>query len=337
MPELNFTNARILVVDDEPANVRFLERLLAKHGYSDVTTCSDSRDAADQLARTPPDLLLLDLHMPGLTGFDILDQLLPAAAYGEFMPVLVLTADATPAAKLKALEAGATDFLTKPLDASEVVLRIRNHLRTRFLHLHMKDQIALRTMEMERGQIETLERLAQAAEFRDDDTGQHTRRVGEMAARLACQLGFVSDQVELIRRAAPLHDVGKIGIPDAILNKPGRLTDEEMAVMRTHTTIGGTILAAGQSDLMRMAEQIARTHHERWDGAGYPAGLRAEAIPLTGRIVAVADVFDALSSDRPYRPAWAPEKVRAEIQNGIGSHFDPRVAEAFLDAGPPEC
>lgn len=331
MREVEFAEARILIVDDEPANVRFLERLLAKQGYTEVASCSDSRAVADQLARCPPDLLLLDLHMPGVSGFEILDQLRDTATVDESIPVIVLTADATSGAKLKALESGATDFLTKPLDATEVVLRIRNHLRTRFLHLRIEERVAERTQEVEQGQIESLERLAQAAEFRDDDTGQHTRRVGQMSALLAASLGFAPKQVELIRRAAPLHDVGKIGIPDAILNKPGPLSPEEMAVMRTHTTIGGNILSAGKSNLVCIAEQIARTHHERWDGTGYPCGLKAESIPLAGRIVALADVFDALSSDRPYRTAWPEERVREEIRRGMGSHFDPTMTEAFLD------
>ena len=325
-------HARILVVDDEPANILFLERLLAREGYMQVVSCTNPREVTDHFARTPPDILLLDLHMPGLSGFEILEQLHPALM-GHVLPVVVLTADATPRARLKALESGATDFLTKPLDAAEVLLRIRNHLRARFLHLHVEAQVRARTEEVERGQIESLERLAQAAEFRDDDTGQHTRRVGEMSARLAKALGFADSQVALLRRAAPLHDVGKIGIPDAILNKPGRLTPDEMAVMRTHATIGASILAGSRSELVVMAEQIALSHHERWDGGGYPHGLREDAIPLTARVVTLADFHDALSSDRPYRPAWPADRVVAEIRRETGAHFDPVVAEAFLDLG----
>lgn len=335
MPQLDFAHARIVIVDDEPANILFLERLLGKHGYTQVVSCSDPCEVLGQLARYSPDLLLLDLHMPGLSGFEILEQL-PAATDGHFVPVIVLTADATVGAKRKALDAGATDFLTKPLDATEVLLRIRNHLRTRYLHLHMEAQVNARLHEVEQGQIESLERLAQAAELRDDDTGQHIRRVGSLAARLAAELGFAPERVELIRQAAPLHDVGKIGIPDAILKKPGRLTPDEMAIMRSHTTIGASILGGGQSELMRMAEQIARTHHERWDGTGYPDKLREESIPVVGRVVAAADVFDALSSDRPYRPAWSAEKVLEEIgRGGAGGHFDPIVAEALLDLLSP--
>ena len=178
--------------------------------------------------------------------------------------------------------------------------------------------------------FEVVERLAQAAEFRDDDTGQHTRRVGELSARLAEAFGLPAHEVELIRRAAPLHDVGKIGVPDGVLLKPGRLTTDEFDVMKRHTLIGAELLAGGSSPLMAMAETIARSHHERWDGAGYPERLAGEAIPLPARIVAVVDFYDALSSDRPYRPAWSRERVLAEIERGIGTHFDPRVARTLL-------
>jgi HD-GYP domain-containing protein (c-di-GMP phosphodiesterase class II) len=181
------------------------------------------------------------------------------------------------------------------------------------------------------GQNEVLERLAGAAEFRDDDTGRHTRRVGDVSARIAKALGFDDGRVELVRRAAPLHDVGKIGIPDGILLKPGKLTDRELAVMRTHTTIGARILTGGQSDIVTMAEHIARSHHERWNGTGYPDGIQGERIPIEARIVAIADVFDALRSDRPYRKAWSLELVLDEIRRLRGSHFDPTIADVFLD------
>ena len=187
------------------------------------------------------------------------------------------------------------------------------------------------------GQLEVLERLAAAAEYRDDETGQHTHRVGTLAAKLARALGLPAEQVELVRRAAPLHDVGKIAIPDSILLKPGRLTAEEYAVMQAHALVGARILSGGRSPLVQMAERIARGHHERWDGTGYPDGVAGEQIPLEARIVAVADVYDALTSDRPYRPAWPRERVLAEIAQSAGTHFDPRVARAFLDlAAEPE-
>jgi len=179
-------------------------------------------------------------------------------------------------------------------------------------------------------QTEILDRLAGATEFRDDDSGRHTQRVGELAARIAGELHLPPDRIELIRRAAPLHDVGKIGVPDAILFKPGKLTERETAIIRSHTLIGSRLLANGHSNIVKMAERIARSHHERWDGTGYPDGLRGNAIPLEARIVAVADVFDALRSDRPFRKAWSLEMVLDEIRRLRGRHFDPAVVDAFL-------
>ena len=233
--------------------------------------------------------------------------------------------------------AGAKDFLAKPFDAQEVVLRIRNLLETRVLHRALatqntllEERIRQRTRELEAAQAEVLERLAAATEFRDDDTGQHTQRVGALAARLAEALGLSADWVALIRRAAPLHDVGKIGIPDRILHKPGRLTPRELEVMRTHAVLGARILAGGTSPLMTMAERIARGHHERWDGLGYPDGLRGEETPLEARIVAVADVVDALTHARPYRAAWPLSDVLEVVRRGRGTHFGPTVADALL-------
>jgi putative nucleotidyltransferase with HDIG domain len=194
----------------------------------------------------------------------------------------------------------------------------------------LEQSVAQRTEELERTQSEVLERLAQAAELRDDDTGEHTRRVGTTAAAIAHELGLGEDEVELIRRAAPLHDVGKIGVPDELLLKPGRLSDEEFEKMREHTTLGAQILSSPAFPLMRAAEEIAISHHERWDGRGYPNGLAQQDIPLPGRIVAVADVFDALTNSRPYKPAWSVEEAIAEIARGSGSQFDREVVEAFL-------
>jgi putative two-component system response regulator len=306
-----------------------------------VRTTTDAREVATLVAADEPDVVLLDLHMPGRDGFGVLDDLAPYTratdSAGGPLPVIMLTGDTSPAVKRKALAHGAKDFVAKPFDAPEVVLRIHNLLETRALHRALRQQNAVlevtvreRTRALEDAQTEVLERLAAAGEFRDDDTGQHTRRVGDGAARLASALGLSAPQIELIRRAAPLHDVGKIGIPDHVLLKPGRLTPEELAVMQTHTTLGARMLAGGNTELVQMAERIALCHHERWDGTGYPRGLAGDAIPLEARLVAVVDVYDALTSDRPYRRAWEVSKVRAHIEEGAGGHFDPLVVAAFL-------
>jgi putative two-component system response regulator len=250
--------------------------------------------------------------------------------------VLVLTADATQEVKRRALRSGARDFLTKPYDVDEVLLRIANMLDIRFLTMRLTDQNAAledrvleRTRELEEAHIETFERLALAAEYRDDDTGQHTRRVGRMASLLAQELGLDVERVERLERAAGLHDIGKIGVPDGILLAPRKLTPEEFEVVKTHTVIGASILSGSRSPLMLMSEEIAWSHHERWDGTGY-AGVVGADIPLVGRITTVADVFDALTHERPYKEAWPLDEAIAEIRRQRGQQFDPRVVDAFV-------
>jgi putative two-component system response regulator len=234
---------------------------------------------------------------------------------------------------------------------AEVLLRIRNLLRTRFLHIEVQHQnhvleerVRERTRELEEAhhailnhtqdlreaQIETIERLAAAAEYRDDDTGQHVHRVSQNCARIALALNWPDASIDLLRKASPLHDVGKIGIPDHILLKPGKLTSEEWETMKAHTLIGASILSGSRFPLLQMAEEIALTHHEKWDGTGYSPGLCGEAIPVSGRIVAVADVFDALTHERPYKKAWPVNEAIGEIRSQSGRHFDPAVVEAFL-------
>jgi len=220
----------------------------------------------------------------------------------------------------------------------EVLLRIRNLLSAWFLHIlpqqqnvMLEEKVRERTRELEASQLEVLERLAQAAEFRDDDTGKHTQRVGEMAARVASAMGLPKEQIEYIRQAAPLHDVGKIGISDTILLKPGKLTDEEFETIKEHAAIGARLLTNGHSKLVQLAEIIAHSHHERWDGRGYPQKLKEEEIPIEGRIVAIADVFDALTNERPYKKAWPVGEAQSEIEKQSGKQFDPRVAAALLE------
>jgi putative two-component system response regulator len=327
---------KILIVDDEEANVLLLEQLLRREGYAKITSTTDPRQALPTFQKFQPDLLLLDLMMPHLDGYAVMKQLKPRIPPGGFLPILVITADVSTPTKHRALADGATDFLTKPIDATEAVLRVHNLLEMRYLHSQLEGEnerlevkVRERTWELEGTQLEVLARLALAAEYRDDDTGEHTRRVGHVSALLAEALGLPLTQVKLIRQAAPLHDVGKIGIPDTILLKPGKLTPEEFSVIKTHTTIGSNMLGGGLFTLMQMAETIALTHHEHWDGTGY-RGLKGEEIPLPGRITTMADVFDALTHERPYKKAWPLAQVREEIAKQSGRQFDPRVVEAFI-------
>lgn len=340
MLEETIKNAQILIVDDQEANVFLLKGLLQRAGYANLKSTTDSRQTSTLFEEIHPDLILLDLMMPRLDGFQVMELLRPLIPDGTYLPILVLTADVNPQAKQRALAGGAKDFLTKPFDPTEVLLRIRNLLETRFLHLQLQNQnqildgkVRERTQELEEARIEILERLAIAAEYRDDVTGKHTQRVGQTAVLLARALGLPEDQVALIRRAAPLHDVGKIGIPDHILLKPGKLTAEEFEVMKTHTTIGARILSGSRFPLLQMAEEIALTHHECWDGTGYPQGLKGDATPLAGRIVAVADAYDAMTNDRPYRRALSSREAWGILWDGAGTQWDGTVVEAFASTG----
>lgn len=322
-------SARILVVDDTDANLRLMTRILTKAGYSNIQTTDKSEFVVAMVDEFDPDLILLDLHMPGVDGFEVLERLGPAIGAG-FLPVLILSGDLTSESKRRALSLGAKDFLSKPFDNVEVILRIKNLLETRFLHLSMEERIKDRTAELEQSRIEILERLARAAAIHDDDTGRHTQRVGDLSADIARDFGLSNATIELIRRAAPLHDVGKIGIPDAILRKPGNLTEEEMAIMRSHTVIGAELLSGGQSELMLMAERVALSHHEWWDGTGYPEGRKSTDIPVEAAIVALADFADALSHRRPYRAAWPMTDILREIKKRSGTQFDPRLVEILI-------
>lgn len=331
-------SARILIADDEVANVQVLTRLLTRHGYTEIASTTHSVNVVGMFRDFEPDIVLLDLHMPGFDGVAIIEALNAQIPAGSYVPILVLTGDSTAEAKRRTLAAGAKDFLNKPFDISEALLRIRNLLETRRLHVdltrandHLEEQVQVRTRQVEASQIEILERLAAAVEFRDDDTGQHTRRVGHIAAELARALGLSATEQALLRRAAPLHDVGKVAVPDSILLKPARLTPDERAIMQHHAETGARILARGRSPLLRMAEQIAMSHHERWDGSGYPHGLAGDAIPLAARLTSVADIFDALSHDRPYRQAWEPARVFAELARESGAGLDPAIVAACLE------
>ena len=327
--------ARILIVDDEPANVLLLERLLTRAGYENVVSTTDSAQALPLCTQSPPALVLLDLHMPVPDGFEVMRQLDPWIAEGA-LAVIVLTADTTRDVRQAALSGGAKDFLVKPLDAIEVLLRIKNQLETRLLHVELRRQALVLEQrvyeqheDLDDARLEMLQRLARASEYRDDDTGEHTQRVGRISGLIARKLGLDAEDAELIQHAATLHDVGKIAVPDNVLLKPGALTAEEFELMKTHVRAGADMLANSRSPLLQVAERIALTHHEWWDGGGYIEGLRGDEIPLPGRIVAIADVFDALTHDRPYKRAKPLETALDEIRSLRGRQFDPRVVDAF--------
>ena len=337
----NISEARILAVDDESVNVQLLQAMLAAAGYSHVIGITDPRRVSRLCEEHSFDLILLDLNMPHLDGFAVLEQLQAQPYAGSQLPILVLTADDSAETKRRALSLGATDFLTKPFDIVELTLRIRNALQTRSLMLELRDQnqvleqrVAERTRDLELARIDAMERLARVVEYRDDVTHLHAQRVGVLSAKLAQQMGLPAGDIELIGRAAPLHDIGKIGTPDAILLKPAKLTSEEFERIKTHTTDGAHILANGRTTLIQMAQQLALTHHERWDGSGYPSGLRGEEIPLVSRIVTVTDVYDALTHVRPYKRAWTQEQALAEIRSVSGHQFDPAIVEVFLRQTP---
>ncbi len=337
MSEFNFADARILAVDDQVQNVTVLQRLLVRDGFTHVVTTTSPREAIQLFESERPDLVLLDLHMPEMDGFAVLEALTPRIPVDTYLPIVFITADADTHLKKKALSLGAKDFVNKPFDATEIVLRIRNLLEARFLYRALEEQnnileqrVQERTEELEQAQLELLHRLSRAADFRDDDTMQHTERVGRTSAALARELGLSEETAALIRLAAPLHDLGKIAVPDSILLKGGRLNDEEFEVVKRHTEIGARLLSGSAHPLLQMAEEIARTHHEQWDGSGYLQGLHAGDIPLVSRIVAVADVFDALRHARVYKKSWPLSEALDELRRQRGTQFDPEVVDALL-------
>lgn len=337
VPFLNEVRGRILVVDDQMTNIQFLRHLFSQAGKPIIESTCDPRDTFVLCERFRPDIVLIDRNMPYIDGLELLERFNRRYPDRILLPVVMLTADTAPETRLEALRLGASDFLNKPFDPTEVLLRVSGQLDRRALHVQvqryneeLEDRVRERTRELEEAQVEIVDRLATAAECRDDDTGEHVQRVANLAAAIADEVGMPQDEIELFRLAVRLHDVGKIGVSDTILLKKGRLDPDEMAAMRRHTLEGSQILAGSRFPLLKMAEQIALCHHERWDGEGYPSGLRGEEIPLTARIAAVADVFDALTHARPYKPAWSAEDALSEIANNRGTHFDPAVVDAFL-------
>jgi len=328
-------NAKILIIDDQKLHTFFLEKMLKKEGYRDIHCVTDARRAISAFHEFKPDIILLDLIMPYLDGFQIMEQL---KEYREnnYLPVLAISEEKSVEAKQRALQCGVTDFLGKPYESSEVFMRLRNMIETRILNEAVKDQnkfldakVQERTRELNESRLEIIRRLAQAAECRDTDTGAHIIRMSHYCAKLGEALGLDDKECELILNASPLHDIGKIGIPDSILLKPGKLTPEEFEVMKTHTTIGARLLSGSNSEIMQMAETIALTHHEKWNGTGYPRQLKGDDIPLMGQICSICDVFDALTSSRPYKKAWSVEHTMEELATLKDNHFKPSLVDVF--------
>jgi putative two-component system response regulator len=354
---LNLKQFKLMVVDDEPTNVKLVRRLLELQGYEHFITTTDSREALDLIESEQPDCVLLDLMMPHLSGVDVL-RAVRGAPELEHIPVIILTAIADRPTRCQVLAEGATDFLTKPIDPAELGPRVSNILAVkgyqdqllRYNH-DLEEAVRERTVQLEQAHRQVALCLATAAEYRDNDTGLHVIRVGRYARLIGEELGIVGEQADLLEDAAQLHDVGKIGVPDAILLKPGRLSPEEFEILKKHCNFGDRILRTeaaapswplqrtvreenaacrlAASPLLAMASRIALSHHEWWNGAGYPRGLAGEAIPLEGRITAVADVFDALSSKRCYKDAFPLDECFEIMQQERGTHFDPAVFDAF--------
>ena len=347
-----------MVVDDEPINIKVVQKYLKIAGYENFISTTDSTNALDTVASEDPDIILLDIVMPKVDGLEILERI-RADEERKHIPIVILTASNDQPTKQKALELGATDFLAKPVDPSDLIPRVRNallakshHDQTKAYAKTLEQEVRQRTVALAQSRLDVIHRLGRAAEYRDNETGQHVIRVGRYVGVIARGLHLGKAMVELLEHASPLHDVGKIGIPDAILLKPGKLTPEEFETMQkhcqlgrkvfhrlshdeqlqylTHTELGAKILDDAGSPLLEMAASIAMSHHEKWDGTGYPLALAGEDIPIEGRITAVADVFDALSSKRPYKPAFPREKCFAIMEEGRGKQFDPRILDVFF-------
>jgi putative two-component system response regulator len=355
-------SSKIMIIDDEPINVKVARKYLKLEGYENFVTTTDSREALALIEKERPDLILLDIMMPHVSGLDILAAL-RADARWALLPVVILTAANDQATKRRALELGANDFLAKPVDPTELIPRLHNVLMVKRHHDHMEKysheleaEVLRRTAELARSRQEVIHCLARAAEFRDDDTGRHVFRVGRYARLIAAEMGWEGERLNMLEQAAQLHDIGKIGIPDSILLKPGKLEPEELEIMhkhsgfgkrimetlpehesnvlRSHTELGSRLLQDTDSPILALAATISLSHHEKWDGSGYPLGMAGEDIPIEGRITAVADVFDALSSKRPYKPPFPLQKCFQILEDGRAKHFDPQVLDAFFRCRP---
>ena len=320
MLEQENTKATLLLVDDEPVNLRVLKQLLASD-YQLVF--AKNGDEAIKLATTSrPNLILLDVMMPGLTGFEVC-RLLKEKEQTKSIPIIFVTALSDEVDETEGFDAGAVDYITKPISPAVVKARVRTHLNL------------VRSDALLESRLQVVQRLGRAAEYKDNETGMHVMRMSHYAKELALAYGLSEAQAEILLHAAPMHDLGKIGIADSIMLKPGKLTDEEFATMKQHPEIGAEIIGdCGDSVLLNVAKSVSLTHHEKWDGSGYPNGLMGEEIPIEGRICAIADVFDALTSKRPYKDAWSIQRAVDFLNEQKGKHFDPALVELMVSILP---
>ncbi|WP_076421011.1 HD domain-containing phosphohydrolase [Colwellia sp. UCD-KL20] len=301
---------KVLIVDDEPTNLRVLKQILQEH-YR-LSFAKNGEDALNFAEKDLPDLILLDVMMPGMTGFEVCSKL-KSLDKTKSIPIIFVTALNDDTDETKGFEVGAVDYITKPVSPAVVRARVKTHLSL----VHAE--------ELRRTRLQIIQRLGRAAEYKDNETGMHVMRMSHYSQVIALAYGLSKAHSENILNAAPMHDIGKIGIADSIMLKPGKLTDEEFSIMKTHPQIGAEILGETDSELLCLAKVVSLTHHEKWDGTGYPNQLKGEAIPIEGRIVALADVFDALTSKRPYKEAWSVEKTMDYIRSQSGKHFDPEL------------
>lgn len=342
MESVNPQPAKILVVDDEERNLRLMEAMLIPLGY-EVLKALDGEEALNKVQEHSPDVILLDIMMPRMDGFEVARRL-KEKEETRIIPIVMVTALREVEDRVKALALGADDFLSKPVEKTELRARVQSLVKVKAYHdsqrNYQKDleaevaqkteQIRKNLEKLKEASLNTIMRLARAAEYKDEDTGAHILRMSSYASAIARYLNTGDNPAQWLLYAAPMHDIGKIGIPDRILLKPGKLSPEEWEIMKKHTIIGGHILEGARTGYEKLAQIIALTHHEKWDGSGYPKGLKGKEIPLVGRITAIADVFDALTSKRPYKEAFSVDKSFAIIREGLGSHFDPQVVEAFF-------
>lgn len=322
----------VLVVDDAAESIDVARGVLGDEFQ--VKAAISGTKALDIVEQSPPDLILLDVMMPDMSGYEVCRQL-KANPRSAPIPVVFATTLSDSESEATGLDLGAVDYVTKPYVPALLRSRIRTHIALFRQQILLEGLVAKRTQELLDTRLEIIRRLGRAAEYRDNETGMHVLRMSHISREIAIRSGLGSHQAELLLQASPMHDIGKLGIPDRVLLKPSRLNAEEWALMQKHTSIGASIIGEHPSELLVMARRVALYHHERWDGTGYPEGLSGEAIPLEARVVAVADVFDALLSVRPYKRAWSITETVRYFEEQRGQHFEPQLVNALLGALEP--